>query len=59
MSESRNTSLVDKEPMDIDDNEQTEKHPSGFVTYNCPEPCCTMQFRRENRLRAHILVGSH
>jgi len=59
MSETMNTTLVDKEPMDIDENEQTEKRPSGFITFDCPEPCCTMQFRREDRLRAHLLVGSH
>ena len=59
MSETTNTALVGKEPMDIDDNEQTEKCPSGFVTFDCPEPRCTMQFRREDRLRAHLLGGSH
>ena len=59
MSETTNTTLVDKELMDIDDNEQTEQCPSGFVTFDCPEPRCTMQFRREDRLRAHLLVGSH
>ena len=59
MSEKTNTTLVDKELMDIDDNEQTEKCPSRFVTFDCPEPRCTMQFRREDRHRAHLLVGSH
>ena len=59
MSETTNATLVDKEPMDIDVNEQTEKRPSGFVTFDCPESRCTMQFRREDRLRAHLLVGSH
>ena len=59
MSEARNTTLVDKELMNIDDNEQTEKCPSGSVTFDCPEPRCTMQFRREDRLRAHLLVGSY
>ena len=59
MSGTTNTTLVDKELMDINDNEQTEKCPSEFVTFDCPEPRCTMQFRREDRLRAHLLVGSH
>ena len=59
MSEARNTTLVDIEPMDIDDNEQTEKRPSRFVTFDCPESRCIVQFRREDRLRAHLLVGSH
>ena len=59
MSEARNTTLVDKELMNIDDNEQTDKCSSGSVTFDCPEPRCTMQFRREDRLRAHLLVGSN
>ena len=57
MSEARNTTLVDIEPMDIDDNEQIEKRPSRFVTFDCPEPRCTMQFRREDRLRAHLTTS--
>ena len=58
MSKTTNTTLVDKQPMDIDVNEQTEKRPSGFVTFDCPEHRCTMQFRREQRLRSHLLIGS-
>ena len=30
---------------------------SGFVTSDCPEPRCVMEFRREDRLKAHLLVG--
>ena len=32
---------------------------SGFVTFDCPEPRCVMEFRREDRLNAHLLVGIH
>ena len=32
---------------------------SGFVTFDCPEPHCVMEFRREDRLRAHLLMGAH
>ena len=32
---------------------------SGFVTSDCPEPRCSMEFRREDRLNAHLLVGIH
>ena len=31
----------------------------SFVTFGCTEPHCVMQFRREDRLRAHLLLGSH
>ena len=32
---------------------------SGFVTFDCPEPRCVMEFRREDRLNAHLLLGTH
>jgi hypothetical protein len=45
--------------MDVDDNEHIEKRSSGFSIFDCPEPSCVLQFRREDRLRTHLLVGSH
>ena len=48
-----------QETMDVDVNEQNSNNSSSFVTFDCPEPQCIMQFRREDRLRAHLLVGSH
>ena len=49
---------VDAEAMDVDDAVVTDRH-SSFVTFDCSEPHCVMQFRREDRLRAHLLLGSH
>ena len=31
----------------------------AFVTFDCPENHCTMQFRREDRVNAHLLLDSH
>ena len=52
-------STVSHETMDIDIDEHNSKHSSSFVTFDCPEPHCIKQFRREDRLRAHLLLGSH
>ncbi len=51
--------LFKQEVVDIGDNINMDQHPSSFVTFDCTEPHCIMQFRREDRLRAHLLIGSH
>ena len=50
---------LDAEAMDVDEVVVTDQHSSSFVTFDCTEPHCVMQFRREDRLRAHLLLGSH
>lgn len=52
-------SSISQETMDVDVNEHNSKHSSSFVTFDCPEPHCIKQFRREDRVRPHLLVGSH
>ncbi|CAF2969698.1 unnamed protein product [Rotaria sp. Silwood2] len=51
--------LVDEDAMDVDSTIVTDKDSSSFVTFDCIEPVCVMQFRREDRLRAHLLLDSH
>lgn len=41
------------------DDTSIDQHSASFVTFDCTEPHCVMQFRREDRLRAHLLMGSH
>lgn len=50
---------IKQEVVDMDNNGSIEQHSSSFVTFDCTEPHCVMQFRREDRLRAHLLIGSH
>ena len=50
---------MNKNSMDADDASLISQCSSMFVTFDCPEPHCVMQFRREDRLRAHMLLGSH
>lgn len=50
---------TDEPVMEIDGNTLAIESSSGFVTFDCPEPHCVMQFRREDRLHTHILLGSH
>jgi hypothetical protein len=45
--------------MDVDNTTVIGQLSSGFVTFDCPDTHCIMQFRREDRLHAHLLLGSH
>lgn len=45
--------------VDLDTTVVDDKNSSSFVTFDCTEPHCIMQFRREDRLRTHLLLGSH
>jgi hypothetical protein len=54
-----NDSSIDKQQMDVDDTFVVGQRSPAFVTFDCPEPHCVMQFRREERLHAHLLLGSH
>jgi hypothetical protein len=45
--------------MDVDITVIADRHSSSFVTFDCTEPHCVKQFRREDRLRAHLLLDSH
>lgn len=45
--------------MNVDNTMGADQRPSSFVTFDCTEPHCIMQFRHEDRLRAHLLLGSH
>lgn len=47
-----------KEVTDIIEDTSADQH-SSFVTFDCTEPHCVLQFRREDRLRAHLLMGFH
>lgn len=51
--------LIDGEAMDVDDTVVADPDSSSFVTFDCTEPYCIKQFRREDRLRAYLLLGSH
>ncbi|CAF2128879.1 unnamed protein product [Rotaria magnacalcarata] len=48
---------MNKNSMDADDAGLIFQSSSIFVTFDCPEPHCVMQFPREDRLRAHMLLG--
>lgn len=50
--------LIDDDTMDVGSASVTLCSPA-FVTFDCPENHCTMQFRREDRLHAHLLLDSH
>ena len=50
--------LSDDEAMEVDNSAVTTAS-SEFVTFDCPENHCVMQFRREDRLHAHLLLGLH
>ena len=50
--------LNDDEAMEVD-NTASAAGSSAFVTFDCPENHCIMQFRREDRLHAHLLLGLH
>ena len=45
--------------MIADNTTDAKEQSSAFVTFDCPEPHCIMQFRREDRLNAHLLLGVH
>lgn len=51
--------LLKQQATDIDNDNKKDQYPPSFVTFDCTEPLCVMQFRREDRLRAHLLVGTH
>ena len=51
--------LINKNSIDVDDSPLISQRSLAFVTFDCPEPHCVMQFRREDRLRAYMLLGSH
>ncbi|CAF1356373.1 unnamed protein product [Adineta ricciae] len=51
--------LFKQEVVENGDNINMDQHSSSFVTFDCTEPHCIMQFRREDRLRAHLLIGNH
>jgi hypothetical protein len=42
-----------------DDIIDIDPHFSSFITFDCTEPHCIMQFQREDRLRAHLLLDNH
>lgn len=50
---------MSQQTIDVDISEHNSKYSSSFVTFDCPEPHCIMQFLREDRLRTHLLVGFH
>ena len=50
--------MSNDEVMEVD-NSAVTKASSEFVTFDCPENHCVMQFRREDRLHAHLLLGLH
>ena len=56
--DSNEDTLNDDEAMEVD-NSVPSTGSSGFVTFDCPEHHCVMQFRREDRLHAHLLLGLH
>lgn len=45
--------------MESDNALSSDECSPSFITFDCTEPHCVMQFRREDRLRAHLLLGSH
>ena len=51
--------LIDEQTVGVTDTGDRDERSSAFVTFDCTEPNCVMQFRREDRLRAHLLIGSH
>jgi hypothetical protein len=50
---------VEEMVMNVEHNIGGNQHCTSFVTFDCTEPHCVMQFRREDRLRAHLLLDSH
>ncbi len=50
---------IDEQTMDVDNTTVIDQRSSTFVTFDCPETHCIMQFRREDRLHAHLLLDSH
>jgi hypothetical protein len=50
--------LSDDEPMKVDNTPSTTDALT-CVTFDCPENHCIMQFRREDRLNVHRLLGLH
>ena len=55
-----NEDVLINEQTAVDTNaSNSDARSSSFVTFDCTEPHCVMQFRREDRLRAHLLIGSH
>jgi len=54
-----NDILADANVRSIDNTIGTNQRPPSFITFDCTEPHCIMHFRREDRLRAHLLIGSH
>lgn len=57
--DTRNNTLINDAAMDVDVTVAADTDVSSFVTFDCIEPYCVKQFRREDRLQAHLLIGSH
>jgi hypothetical protein len=50
---------IEDQVMEVDNCNLVNRSSSAFVTFDCPENYCTMQFQRENRLHTHLILGSH
>ena len=58
-NEANDEILIDEQTMGTTDTGDHDERSPAFVTFDCTEANCVMQFRREDRLRAHLLIGSH
>ena len=56
--DANDNTLIDDDAMDVGSTHVVPVSPA-FVTFDCPENHCTMQFRREDRLNAHLLLDLH
>ena len=58
-NETNDEVLIDEEKTGTTETCDRYERSPAFVTFDCTEANCVMQFRREDRLRAHLLIGSH